>query len=653
MNARTLPLLMALVMHAFWAAGQTPSHHPQRDSLFLSDQQPDITALVHGLDAATVSALSDAPAAPLEQVQRLEVGALDATPAPSRLLALAALPGVSFQTATGGTVRPIVRGLSGLRVATYFYGARIETQAWGEHHGIYLPEQGIERVEVMRGASTLIDAADALGGVLRFVPIGPDAEQGRSSALHLTGHSNTSGYQASVITRKRSESAYHTFSGGVNRHGDATLPNGSRLDNSAYRQFFAQGRFGYLKRWGTWDGAYTSAYNTAGLIGRTGWHQSGDHLITNSLHIQGRRGWVWHPTLSYQLNHRKEYHDSLAVGEAESALLPDFDLSLRTTRLDLRVERKEGPWQWAMGTQGGLKTNENGPLKAGAQAFLPDAEIKEGGVFAQSGWQRGALHAVGILRSDVRQTQATGLPARTHWMGSGGVGITWESPRAWRMTLGLARKNRAPGLAELAASGIHGTMNRVEWGNADLRVETAHQIELNWTRPERNGRHAELSGYHQRVNGFIHLTETDTTLAGLPVFAFEQRNATLTGLEVSAGWAVRQGLELRAAGSWIDARDERGQILPLIPPANVRLEAHTFWGNGLGRTWRAQSIVRASREAVLLDAGCSVVWNANWTTTLTASNLLNCSYTTILSQLNNLGLPEPGRNIRVRLEWSF
>lgn len=653
MNARPLPLLMALVMHAFSAAGQTPSHDPQRDSLFLSDHQPDITALVHGLDAVTVSATSDAPTAPLEQVQRLTVDALDATPAPSRLLALAALPGVSFQTATGGTVRPIVRGLSGLRVATYFYGARIETQAWGEHHGIYLPEQGIERVEVMRGASTLIDASDALGGVLRFVPIGPEAEQGRSNALHLTGHSNTSGYQASVITRKRSESAYHTFSGGVNRHGDATFPDGSRLDNSAYRQFFAQGRFGYLKRWGTWDGAYTSAYNTAGLIGRTGWHQSGDHLITSSMHIQGRRGWVWHPTLSYQLNHRKEFHDTLAVGEAESALLADFDLSLRTTRLDLRVERQTGSWQWAMGTQGGVKTNENGPLKADAGAFLPDAEIREGGVFVQSGWQRGALHGVGILRADARQTLAAGLSGRTFWMGSGGVGMTWVSPHAWKLTLGLARKNRAPGLAELAASGIHGTMNRVEWGNADLMVETAHQIELTWTRPERNGWRAELSGYHQRVNGFIHLTEADTAIAGLPVYAFDQQNATLTGAELSAGWAVRRWLELRAAGSWIDARDEFGQVLPLIPPANVRLEAHTNWGDDIGRMWRAQSIVRASREAVLLDAGCSVMWNAHWTTTLTASNLLNRSYTTVLSQLNNLGMPEPGRNIRLRLEWSF
>lgn len=653
MNARPLPLLMAFVMHVFAASGQTPFHNPQRDSLFLSVEQPDITALVHGLDAATIAAISDAPEAPLEQVQRLEVATLDATPAPSRLLALAALPGVAFQTAAGGTVRPIVRGLSGLRVATYFFGARIETQAWGEHHGIYLPEQGIERVEVMRGASTLIDAADALGGVLRFVPIGPDAEQGRSSALHLTGHSNTTGYQASVITRKRSESAYHTFSGGVNRHADATLPDGAHLENSAYRQFFAQGRFGYLKQWGTWDGAYTSAYNTAGLIGRNGWHQSGDHLITSSMHIQGRRGWVWHPTLSYQLNHRKEFRDSLAVGEAESALLADFDLSLRTTRVDLRAERDQGALQWAWGTQGALKTNENGPLKAGAGAFLPDAEIKECGAFVQSGWQRGNIQVVGILRSDVRQTLASSIPTRTFWMASGGVGLTWDSPRAWRLTLGLARKNRAPGLAELAASGIHGSMNRVEWGNADLQVETGHQIELSWMRPEQNGWSAEASAHHQRVNGFIHLTETDLSIEGMPVYAFDQRNATLTGMEVSTGWAVLPWLDLRAAGAWMYARDDRGQALPLIPPANARLEAHTFWGDVHGRTWRMQSVVRASREAVLLDAGCSVAWNSNWTTTLTANNVLNHAYTTVLSQLNNLGLPEPGRNVRLRLEWSF
>lgn len=653
MNARPLPLLFALVTAAFWASGQTPSHHPERDSLFLSNSQPDITTLVHGLKAATISAADAAPDTPLEQVQRLDVTALDATPAASRLLALAALPGVAFQTATSGTVRPIVRGLSGMRVATYFYGARIESQAWGEHHGIYLPEQGIERVEVVRGASTLLDAADALGGVLRFVPIGPDPEPGRRSALHLTGHSNTGGVQASLITRKRSESAYHTFSGGVNRHGTATLPDGTPLANSDYRQFFAQGRFGYLKPWGTWDGAYTSAYNTAGLVGRTGWHQSGDHLITSSLHVQGRRGWIWHPTLSYQLNHRKEFHDSLAVGEAQAADRADFDLNLRTTRLDLRVERRRGEWHVLVGSQTALKSNENGPLDDDTNRFLPDAEVMESGAFVESAWQRGAWQAVGILRSDVRQTTLSASPARTFAMVSGGLGLTWESPADWRMTVGLARKNRAPGLSELAASGLHGTMNRYEVGQLDLDVETSHQVEWNWCRPMRDTWSAELSAYHQRVQGFIHLTQTDSTALGLPIFAFSQRDARLTGAELSARWLAAHWLELRAAGSWINARNDAGDALPLIPPANVRLEAHATRRDARNRTWTAQVVGRASREAVLVDAGCTVVWNPQWTTTLTANNLLNHTYTTILSQLNNLGLPEPGRNVRLRMEWSF
>ena len=613
----------------------------------------ELTETVHELGSATVEANPQGEAPfPLLQVDRLQAEALDALPAPSRLLALAALPGVSFQTAGGGTVRPILRGLSGLRVTTLFYGARIESQAWGEHHGIFLPEEGIERVEVVRGASTLTDTPDAMGGTLRFIPIGPDAEVGRKSALRLTGHSNTSGFQASVVTKKRSESAYHTFNGGINRHGEARLPEGLAIDQSDFRQFYAQGRFGYLRDWGTWDGAYTSAYNTAGLIGTQGWHQSGDHLLTTSLHIQGRGGWNWHPTVSYQLNHRKEFDGGWTTPDAEPALA-ELDLSLRTTRLDLRVDRQMEAWAVAWGLQSGQKSNTNGPTADSANPFLPDAQMLEAGAFASTGWSRKAWQVNGLLRGDLRTTELASGLTREFPMLSAGLGAQWTAPSGWSLNLNVARKNRAPGLAELGAQGIHHCVSRVEWGNPDLGLETSRQLELLVNRPLQNGWSAQGTLYHQAFSNYLYLRDTGTEIAGYPIYATSETQAELTGLEFSGAFIPATAWTLKWAVAWLHAEDSAGRPLPLIPPANARIEAAWNRVAPNGRTYGVQAINRSSTEAVLLDAGLSVDWNGRIRTQLTATNLLNTEYRTLLSQLNNLGLPEPGRNVKLRVEWHF
>ena len=98
---------------------------------------------------------------------------IDRSAIPSRIQTLANEPGVDMITMGAGVIKPVIRGLSGMRVATLFRGARIESQAWGAEHGIYLPEQGIDRIEIIRGPSALIFGADAFGGVLNFLPDPP------------------------------------------------------------------------------------------------------------------------------------------------------------------------------------------------------------------------------------------------------------------------------------------------------------------------------------------------------------------------------------------------------------------------------------------------------------------------------------------------
>ena len=257
------------------------------------------------------------------KIVSIEATKLDRSANPSRILATSSIPGVDMISAGGGVIRPVIRGLSGLRVITLYRGARIESQAWEKITGLFAEQSVADRSG--KGPSALSYGTEAIGGVLNFVANTPEQIEGRKTGVSYRWFSNTNGYKASFFTKKTSDKSYHSFCGGRNQHGNYTRPNGEFVENSYYDQFFAQGVFGYMKEWGLIDGAYSSSYNTAGIIGKeAAFQQSGDHLITTKATLV-RWGWTFKPSITYQLNHRTS-HNKNGVDEAK------LDLSLRTLR---------------------------------------------------------------------------------------------------------------------------------------------------------------------------------------------------------------------------------------------------------------------------------------------------------------------------------
>nr|MBC8410804.1 carboxypeptidase-like regulatory domain-containing protein [Paracoccaceae bacterium] len=63
--------------------------------------------------------------------------------APSLTLALADEPSVEMVKLGNSITKPVIRGLSGNRVVVLYQGARTSNQAWGEEHGVFIPEEGI------------------------------------------------------------------------------------------------------------------------------------------------------------------------------------------------------------------------------------------------------------------------------------------------------------------------------------------------------------------------------------------------------------------------------------------------------------------------------------------------------------------------------
>ena len=601
------------------------------------------------------------------KISTISEAQLNRSALPSRIQSLANEPGVDMISMGSGIVKPVIRGLSGLRIATLFRGARIESQAWGEEHGIYLPEQGVDRVEIIRGPSALIFGADAIGGVINFLPSPPLDEIGRASVISLRGFSSTTGLQASLQTKKRSRYSHHSFSGGYNAHNSYLLPDGSAAENSQYRQFFAQGTWGYVRKWGEIDGAYSSAYNTTGLMSGDGFQQAGDHIITTSARFFAD-GWRIKPSVSYQLNHRKEFDTSFnapwaqSEGDSSSLDVGDLDLSLRTLTYGIQGRRSFGAFKIMLGTQGLSTTNTNG-----AEAvFISDAEINEVSAVSISTWERESLTMQAGLRFDSR-TIARSDWAETYDFLSFSFGSTFEPSEFSELSANFSKGNRAPGLSELTADGVHHGANRYEIGNVMLTQEQSYNLDVGFSHTTSSVAF-DVGVFRNDIRDYIYLSPTGNEIEGLRVYTFKATDAVLRGGEVGLTISPQRFPEFSFEGAASYVRGQSSEDnLPWMPPLNFHSELN--WEKnklkGLSEVFASISAdFTASTAHVSADETSSSAYTlvnvvvgakiaSHVSVSVAASNLFNKTYIPHLSLLRDLGIPEAGRNISARLSFSF
>ena len=615
----------------------------------------------------------------LVKIASMSVEQLDRTSYPSRIQALALNPGVDMISSGGGVIKPVIRGLSGVRVITLLRGTRVESQAWGAEHGIYLPEQGIDRVEIIRGPGALAFGSDAIGGVLNFIPENPLTEIGRESTLSLRGFSATSGLQASLATKKRSRHSHHAFSGGYNSHGDYRLPNGELAPNSFYHQFFGQGVWGYIKEWGKIDGAYSSSYNTAGLLGSEGFQQSGDHILTSTATIY-TGGLIVKPTLSYQLNHRKEFEhprnpdttsDSLGLPPFESE--PDLDLALRSYRYGATVEKNGESFEVTLGLSGVSTTNTNELPQA---PFIPDASMNESSAFAISSFDLGTLNIIAGSRFDVISVNAPDVfVSNSYATPSFSVGAIYDIQSADKskaksdIRLSYSLGNRAPGLTELTADGIHDGAYRYEVGNSDLGVESSHNLDLAYSLSSSNFT-LEAAVFYNSIQDFIHLENEGYEIEEFPVYHFTSSDAILKGTELAVSYSPERlkALSFQSALSIISGTVSEGS-LPFIPPTNLRStitlqpNSQSGIGSGIGSGFFASISSSLVAETTIdnfyspaysvfdFATGSEISDRLVWG--LTCSNIFNTQYIPHLSLSRELGIANPGRNLGLRLSFKL
>ena len=580
----------------------------------------------HELPPISVSAGAPAPGLPLyqsadvdvltgEEKERRESASLGET--------LRHLPGVST-ISTGNTVgKPVIRGLSGNRIQILSNGVGVDHQQFGVRHTPNIDPFLHDRIEVVRGASSLQYGSGALGGAidvsglaLDFAPPGERETGGEA----LFGYSDNN-HQKDIGWKAFQRGDRWSLTGGVIRRdaGDITTPDeqvyfppppapqhrdapaySGKLDYTDFEQTSGQLGLAHQADWGDitlryngWRDEHNFLLPPPGgqLPPGQGPEGIGQNLendeVQLSATLNGAPGWQWVPTLSWQNNLRQ----SNAAGTPRSDLF-DGTIELEFNQYTARLEaRHPGLAGFDFGTLG-VEFKQKDQYSRGSTTLAPGGRVRNAAIFA---FEQKDLGDTVTLQAGLRQDfhETVGDASRTH----GGTPFQGQDENRYSATSGslggiyrftdhlvlasnLAAGFRAPDLFELYADGVHGGVAAVQQGNPDLREERSLGLDLalRWQSPRLS---ASATVYRTRINDYIYQRDTGTTDpdTGLPVFVFNQDDASLEGVELEASGKVTEWLETRLTYSRVEGENrETGDDLGLLPADEATLE--TTWRVG-------------------------------------------------------------------------
>lgn len=211
------------------------------------------------LQSSTISNVENRKLSELNTIQTKNIGD-----------AMANIPGVYNLSTGNGISKPVIRGLSGMRVLTYWNGLRIENQQWGGDHGLGLNENGIGGVEIIKGPASLLYGADALGGVLYFSDEPYAAQNTLEHSYSIKTHeTNTQSTRNFIGLKKLAKQKLRlNVFGGYSNYADFELPNGLFAKNARYKKKLKSSLGYYTRKWSV-NIRYNLVQNRIGIPGHT------------------------------------------------------------------------------------------------------------------------------------------------------------------------------------------------------------------------------------------------------------------------------------------------------------------------------------------------------------------------------------------------
>ena len=182
-----------------------------------------------------------------QAVEVIDSAMLSARPNASPIQLLGDLPGVDLTGVGPNQQRPVIRGERGQRILLLEDGLRLNNsrrqQDFGELPALVDPYT-LQRVEVVRGPSSVLYGSDAIGGVVNLIGAGLpwDAPSGtvRGAFRYTYGGNGGETRPGGDLTGRLGRVTFR-FDGATRSAGDYTAPSGSFGDVTLGREVLVQG----------------------------------------------------------------------------------------------------------------------------------------------------------------------------------------------------------------------------------------------------------------------------------------------------------------------------------------------------------------------------------------------------------------------------
>lgn len=148
---------------------------------------------------------------------------------------------------TGPNVsKPFINGLGYNRVLTLYDGLRVETQQWGDEHGVPMDDYAIERAEIIKGPASLMYGSDAIAGVLSLFPAIPRVTDNNLHGRFLSEYQTNNGLIGNSLQLLYGNSHWSWALRGSERIArNYTDPIDGRVYNTDFRMVNTSGFLGY------------------------------------------------------------------------------------------------------------------------------------------------------------------------------------------------------------------------------------------------------------------------------------------------------------------------------------------------------------------------------------------------------------------------
>lgn len=517
---------------------------------------------------------------------------------------LTSLPGFHASFFGGGSVHPVIRGMSGNRVKVLHSGSDLmDVSSIGADHAITSEPFLSQRIEVLKGSATLLYGGGTIGGAINVIdskiPMSVP-EKGYDGELQYQYDSVSKGNIGSagltlgqdnlalrIEGTKRYQSDYKQpaplHQGGSSRLAGSYQDNQSANIGASW--IFDDGYIGI---------GYGEQHRRYGLPGHTHFH---DHEEEHH-HVSTRP-----PVTGHHHDHNHEYPDEQHEhgipyiimeskrwdlrGEKSNPFAGVESVRFSAARTHYHHDEKEGhevstqfknkgdelrfsfTHQPILGWRGviGGQFNQRDFSAYGEEAYVPSTKTKNHALFLLEEYQLGDFRYELGFRQEWqsllnRETQKNNKQNAS----SISAGLAWNFTQDYFLNLSLSHTKRLPVAEELYANGVHAASRTIEKGDPNLTAEAANNIDIGITKVTGDIQF-NISSYYNRINNYIYGQFTGTELNnGYRSLQYVQNDAQFKGVEGNIDYYYNQDSLIGISGDYVRANllHNNGNI-PRIP----------------------------------------------------------------------------------------